>query len=173
MNICVCALSLFACHACFAGGNGPKVTVLYSLKSGTHAPYLDVHPIPGADGNFYGTTDAGGDKGFGTVFRSTPAGVRTVLHDFTDYPDGSNPCGALILGKDGNLYGTTSAGGSKSYGTVYKITPAGRLTILHSFTGVGFDREPSEGNSPQDGLVQGNDGNFYGKGTVFRILNRR
>ena len=94
----------------------------------------------------------------------------------TGCADGANPSGALVQGSDGNFYGTTASGGAHESGTVFRITPAGRLTTLHSFAGW-----PKGGGSPT-GLVQGIDGNLYGTtsdggpncgppgcGTVFKI----
>jgi uncharacterized repeat protein (TIGR03803 family) len=133
------------------------------------------HPagiIQGSDGNFYGTTQLGGTSNIGTVFKITPAGVETVLHSFAGgTTDGSNP-NALIEGSDGNFYGTTPSGGTGGYGTVFKITPAGVETVLHSFAG-----GTTDGSNPS-ALIQGRDGNFYGitggggtsnNGTVFKI----
>src|ERR1051326_4297549 len=74
-----------------------------------------------------------------------------VLHQFVARP--VFPYGGLVLGSDGNFYGTTENGGSTGAGTVFRITASGNLTILHSFDG-------SDGAHPQSGLLQGNDGNF-------------
>ena len=126
--------------------------------------------VQGSDGNFYGTTDAGGTGGNGTVFKITPAGALTTLHSFSG-SDGRNPPATLVQGTDGNFYGTTNQGGAMGAGTVFKITPAGALTTLYPFAG-------SDGSHPYAGLVQGTDGNFYGTtnqggtgdyGTVFKI----
>ena len=129
--------------------------------------------VQGADGNFYGTTYQGGaDNGDGTVFKVTPTGALTTLHTFHG-SDGLSPAAGLVQGTDGNFYGTTSGGGANgNYGTIFRITPGGMLTTLHSFNGF-------EGVSPDAGLVQATDGNFYGTtggggganggGTVFRI----
>jgi len=85
--------------------------------------------------------------------------------------DGNGPIGNLVQGADGNLYGTTGAGGASGDGTVFKVTPSGKITSLHSFTG-------SDGSDPQAGLALGTDGNFYGTtedggafgwGTIFKI----
>jgi len=125
----------------------------------------------GADGNFYGTTGHGGaGAGYGTVFKITPTGVETVLYSFGGSPDASSPNG-LVLGADGNFYGTTYGGGAMNVGTLFKITPAGVYTLLYSFGG-------SPGGSFPNGLVLGSDGNFYGttngggannSGTVFKL----
>ena len=108
----------------------------------------------GQDGNLYGTTDSGGASGMGTVFKMTPTGAVSTIHNFSGL-DGQNPDGGLVLGTDGNFYGTTRFGGAGNLGTVFKITPAGVLTTLHSFSG-------SDGSEPRPGVVQGKNGTFYG-----------
>ncbi len=142
--------------------------------------------MQGSDGDFYGTA-VGGFATFGTndngcVFRISPSGSYTNLHSFTrSLDDGVEPEAGLIQGNDGNLYGTTFAGGMTSNGTVFRISPSGTYTNLHSFTG------SPDGALPMAGLVLGGDGNFYGTtsqggttnfntfpstagyGTVFRI----
>ena len=133
--------------------------------------------IQAADGNFYGTTAAGGIAMAGTVFKMTPSGTVTVLHAFTGGPaDGANPSAALIQAADGDFYGTTSGGGGApgaAYGTVFKMAPSGAVTILHAFTGGAAD-----GANPRAALIQATDGNFYGTtsaggaanlGTVFQM----
>ncbi|MFN7995653.1 MAG: choice-of-anchor tandem repeat GloVer-containing protein [Bryobacteraceae bacterium] len=134
--------------------------------------------VQAADGNFYGTTYSGGSNdcntgtspGCGTVFKITPAGVLTTLYSFNSI-DGANPNAGLVQGTDGNFYGTTSGGGiNGGYGTVFKLTPAGKLTTLHSF-------DKTDGFFP-NGLVQATNGNFYGTtlyggindyGTIFSV----
>ncbi len=133
---------------------------------GTHAISL----IQAADGNFYGTAAGDSSGGFfnhpasmhnpGIFFRLTPAGVFTVLYTFTGGADGSFP-NALTQGADGNFYGSTADGPETpantftGYGTAFKITPAGALTTLYSFTG------GTDGGNPGK-IVQGSDGNLYG-----------
>ena len=111
------------------------------------------------DGNLYGTTALGGTNNGGTVFRITPAGELTTFYLFCSVsgcPDGLVPSAGLLLASDGNLYGTTSIGGTYGEGTVYKISRAGTLTTLASFDG-------TNGKNPGFGsLIQGTDGNFYG-----------
>jgi uncharacterized repeat protein (TIGR03803 family) len=68
--------------------------------------------------------------------------------------------GAVAQGRDGNLYTTSRAGGAHGFGAAFMVTPAGALTVLHSFTG-GLD-----GNAPHGGLTLGRDGNFYGTNGV-------
>jgi uncharacterized repeat protein (TIGR03803 family) len=84
--------------------------------------------------------------GCGTVFKITPAGKLTTLHDFCSLPncaDGSNPREELIQAADGNLYGTTPTGGTFDRGTVFKITPA-------SATSVAFGSAPASFNIVSD-----------------------
>jgi uncharacterized repeat protein (TIGR03803 family) len=109
-----------------------------------------------SDGNFYGLTAAGGAHGDGTIYRVTPAGALTTLYSFTGGDDGSGPLGGLVVGSDGNLYGTTENNGTGGYGTVFQYVPGGTVTTLYSFDYTNFD------GNPYAGLVQGNDGNFYG-----------
>jgi uncharacterized repeat protein (TIGR03803 family) len=112
-------------------------------------PYAGL--LLGSDGDFYGTTYYGGigsANGAGTIFKITPSGTLTTLFKFSFVTkDGAYPNGGLIQGTDGNFYGTTSAGGTVGVGTVFEITPNGKLTTLHSFSGY-----PTEGMMPQGAL---------------------
>ncbi len=108
----------------------------------------------GVDGNFYGAFYYGGTTGNnGEVFKLTPAGVLTALHNFTGAGDGSHPYGAPIQATNGTFYGTTSSAANNS--TAYSVTSAGVFTTLHTFTG-------TDGQTVYAPLVQGTDGNFYG-----------
>jgi uncharacterized repeat protein (TIGR03803 family) len=151
------------------------LTTLHSFGFGTDGVYTYATPVQATDGNLYGTTYGGGAfGGYGTVFKITTSGTLTTLHSF-DYTDGSSSVAGLIQATDGNLYGTTQAGGAKGYGTVFKITRSGTLTTLYNFcsqTGC------TDGLSPDAGLIQATDGNLYGTtygggaigyGTVFKI----
>lgn len=117
-------------------------------------------PMQSLNGDFYGMTESGGANGHGTAYMIAADGQLTTLHDFggAGGGDGSDPSGALTLASDGNFYGTTLNGGALGGGTVFKMTPAGALTILHSFPNTG----KKEGRQPTGGVVQGNDGKFYG-----------
>jgi uncharacterized repeat protein (TIGR03803 family) len=113
--------------------------------------------IVASDGVLYGTRSAGGANGGGSVFAMTPAGSRTNLVDFsTAYTEPRTPSAALLEGTDGALYGTTVYGGAAGWGTVFKITKAGALTTLGTFTGV------ANGSEPLGRLVEGSDGRLYG-----------
>ena len=144
-------------------------TPLYGFDFDVEAPLPAPHGshptsslVEGPDGNFYGTASQDGMHGGGTVFKITPDGTLTTLFDFGasdsngNIPDGASPLAGLILGSDGNFYGTT-ADINAQMGTIYKITPGGALTTLHSF-------EAGEPFNPHCQLYQGSDGNFYGTG---------
>ena len=120
--------------------------------------------IQGTDGNFFGTTYAGGyggncdSIGCGTIFKMTPDGTLKTLYTFCSQygcAAGSNPGTGLVQGADGDFYGTTASYGPRGSGTVFRITSSGSLTTIH-----GFDR--TDGASPNGPLVQSTDGNFYG-----------
>jgi uncharacterized repeat protein (TIGR03803 family) len=125
-------------------------------------------------GNLYGTTLYGGTAGgFGTVFKLDIKGKLTLLHSFAGTPDGEDPQSGLLRDTAGNLYGTTQYGGTNGgYGTVFKLTAKGKLTLLHSFAGI------PEGENPYSRLIRDLAGNFYGTtsdggtlgyGTVFKL----
>ena len=162
-----------------------NVTVLHSFLfpgfGSTDGAWPWAALTQGRDGNFYGTTYAGGNTacvtngygvaaygpfdynpdinsigtGCGTIFRLDSSGNETVLHAFSGASDGSYPQASLIQGTDENFYGTTSAGGTDGYGTVFKIDAAGNFTLLHSFSS-------TDGDSPVAAVVQGADGYLYG-----------
>ena len=117
--------------------------------------------MQGTDGSFYGTTNWGGINNYGTVFRISPKGDFATLYKFCPKAgclDGENPS-ILIQGNDGNFYGTTSFGGAHgNYGTLFRLTSAGKLSVLHSFCA----RSGCEDGIYPYGLLQANDGDFYG-----------
>jgi uncharacterized repeat protein (TIGR03803 family) len=137
--------------------------------------------ILGGDGNFYGTTHFGGNGGFGSVFKVTTTGVLSVLASFDGAHTGGDPKGAVTLGPDGNLYGTTYFSGPNGVGTVFRVAANGVLTTLYSFsrtTSNGSSYTNSDGAYPESGLALGPDGYFYGttsmggangRGSVFKI----
>ena len=133
-----------------------KVTFIYTFP-GTSGLAYPMAVTLGTDGNFYGTALGGGANKFGGVFKITPGGKLTVLYSFKGTPDGETPKGTIIQASDGTFYGTTEAGGANGFGSIYKMTPAGALTILRSFS-----ESDGLGIHPLAGLVQATDGNFYG-----------
>lgn len=170
------------------GLGGYTETVLYSFGSDTsgdgNVPYAGL--ILDTQGNLYGTTTIGGANNTGAVFRLSPNGLggyaEVVLYSFgaTSSGDGNRPWkdGNLIEDAQGDLYGTTLAGGANGTGTVFRLVPNGNggyvESLLHSFGASGS----GDGNAPNAGLTldgQGNlvgttqNGGRYGVGTVFRI----
>ena len=130
--------------------------------------------VIGPDGNLYGTTYNGGKNNTGTIFQVTPSGSYKLLYSFTQAydnnpnhksyfinMDGQNPMTGLVVGPDGQLYGSTPNGGVNDEGTLFKITTAGKFTLLYA-----------NGNSNGDSgayaepMILGSDGNLYGTGTV-------
>lgn len=150
-----------------------KEKVLHSFGSGGDGtlPQADLFYHGGA---LYGTTYSGGANGVGTVFKMTLSGTESVVYNFKGNPaDGSNPRAGVIFYKNA-FYGTTYTGGigtSTSDGTVFKVTPSGKETVLHTFTG------NSDGSNPTGDLLEyGNNlysttanGGSYGGGAVFKI----
>src|SRR5262249_56383995 len=111
-----------------------------------------------------------GGMGGGTGFRIASGGSFSTLVTFADAGLGYDPLTGLVLGSDGDLYGTTDVGGAGNYGTIFRVDTAGTaLTTVHDFL-------RDEGASP-NGVVQAQDGHLYGTtsdggardlGTIFR-----
>ncbi len=155
---------------CEAGGCGTvfKIdtanheSVLYSFTGGVadgNDPYGGV--VRDRQGNLYGTTMGGGTadcagEGCGIAFKIDRNDRETILHRFTDGPDGGHPGDTLLLGSDGNLYGTGDSGGTNDAGVVFEIDTSGGETVLYHFTG------GSDGANPFGSLIQDAAGNFFG-----------
>jgi uncharacterized repeat protein (TIGR03803 family) len=171
-------------------GSGPAhsytESVLYSFAGAPDGanPYSS-GLVQDAQGNLYGTTAAGGDAscsgtigtGCGIVFKLDTAGNEIVLHSFTG-PDGAVPYAGVVLDAQGNLYGTTLAGGANGVGTVFKVDANGNETVLYSFCAFLNPACNNNGGEPQAGLVRDAQGNLYGTtifggafdaGTVFEL----
>jgi uncharacterized repeat protein (TIGR03803 family) len=164
-----------------------NLTTLYSFCSQSGCtdgqnPYAGL--VRATNGDFYGTTAYGGANNGGTVFKITASGALTTLFNFCpqdSYPsciDGAWPYAGLVQAINGDLYGTTYAGGATGNGTAFKITPSGTLTTLYNFCTEGVNPSCPDGAWPDAALVQATDGNFYGttalgggdaQGTVFKI----
>jgi len=141
-------------------------TVLHSFtgRGDGGAPLAGV--IRDSAGNLYGTTEAGGRSGKGVVFKLNTAGRETVLYTFTGGADGGVPYAGVIADPEGNLYGTTLAGGvagacpdppyNNGCGVVYQLDAAGHETVLHTFTG------GADGGLPYAGVIRDPAGNLYG-----------
>ena len=112
-----------------------NMTVLYSFQNNKDGVFPNGGLTLGTDGSLYGTTPAGGSSGFGTVFKITTNGKFSLLHTFNGGTEGAPANAPPIQGPDGIFYGTTSNGGGPVFGTVYKMTPSGNLTVIYSFPG--------------------------------------
>jgi uncharacterized repeat protein (TIGR03803 family) len=180
------AASGSGCGTVFSITTSGTETVLYSFKGGTSDGGGPLAGLSNVNGTLYGTTEWGGtggctgpsgDSGCGTVFKITTSGKETVLHSFgAGSGDGALPQAGLI-NVNGTLYGTTTAGGancasSGGCGTVFKITPTGKETVLYSFKG-----GTGDGNEPYSGLLNVK-GTLFGttaygganyRGTVFSL----
>jgi uncharacterized repeat protein (TIGR03803 family) len=118
--------------------------------------------IQASDGNFYGMSGEGlyGISSTPSVFSMTPSGVVTILHTFGQGTDGTFPWGTVVQGPNGNLYGTTSAGGTAGKGIIFEISTDGTsYTILHNF---GDGSVANDGQHPSGTLIVGHDKNLYG-----------
>src|ERR1700723_2319740 len=153
-------------------------TVLHEFSGGTDGANPQGSLVMDKAGNFYGTTNIGGVSNAGTVFKVTRKGVETVLYSFTGKPDGANPVAGLAMDKAGNLYGTTTAGGSSGNGAVFKLAvPQGTGgawggEVLYSFAA------GTDGNTRIAGVTFDAPANLYGTtsaggtdgdGTVFEL----
>lgn len=142
-------------------------SVLYKFVPIGDEPKAGV--VEDSAGNFYGTTFQGGRSHLGIVYKLPPSGVLTVLHAFTGGTDGEYPAAAVVLDGVGNIYGVTTKGGSTTKcptgcGTVFKVTKAGKYSILHRFS-------KSDG-PPVDGLLWSHATGFlYGAtgGTIYQM----
>jgi uncharacterized repeat protein (TIGR03803 family) len=159
--------------------SGQQFTILYTFCATT--PCVDGAFPTGltlaSDGNFYGTTYAGGTYDGGTIFQVTPAGQLKVLYDFCSHEnciDGWHPVFPPIQGSDGNFYGTTPIGGTPGSGVFYELTDSGTYKVLHNFCQTASCSDGSVPNS----IAQDAKGDFFGSassggskgyGTIFQI----
>ena len=131
-------------------------TVLHSFTHGVDGAVPQGSLLLDSAGNLYGTTTAGGAGNSGVVFKLDPSGNETVLYSFTGGADGGAPYGSLFMDTAGNLYGTTSVGGSSGNGVIFKLDTNGNETVLYGFSGT------PDGSGPKAGLIQDAENNFYG-----------
>jgi uncharacterized repeat protein (TIGR03803 family) len=170
-----CGKRACAVLALYAGGAiaipAQTFTTLVNFDGTANGSYPQSALVQATNGDFYGTTLQGGTNancpgGCGTIFKITPVGKLTTLHSFcalASCPDGASPFAGLIQAYDGSFYGTTVNGGTSANcssgigyfgcGTVFQMTPGGKVTTLHSF-------DSTDGAFPISGLVQALNGNF-------------
>jgi uncharacterized repeat protein (TIGR03803 family) len=188
-NACTTTNATNNCGTLFRTTPTGETTILHHFGPTYHEPIAPLGAlVQGPDGLLYGTTVSGGGGercswvfACGTVFKTTLAGDLSIVYSFamTSRADGDGPS-QLILGRDGNFYGTTSSGGEFGgdlVGTAFRLTPGGQLTTLHSFGPI-----VTNASNPVGGLVQGTDGAFYGvlaysdqfggNGSVYKLVPR-
>jgi uncharacterized repeat protein (TIGR03803 family) len=140
----------------------------FNCNTGGCFPYDFGQLTKGMDGYLYGTASTGG-RGNGTVFKVSRDGSKYFdLWYFDGKTTGAFPYGALTAASDGNFYGVTSAGGSHNYGTLFRITPSGSLTVLHHFTAA----EGAPLAPPYQAVYTGSPGILYGvtgSGTTYSV----
>jgi len=152
--------------------NGDE-TLLHSFgESEKDGRYPSAGLVSDDKGNLYGTTQEGGDHGYGTIFKLDADGKETVLHSFAGNPtDGQYSIAGSVGAAEGNLYCTTELGGTFNDGTVFKLDTVGKESILFSFTGM------ASGAYPFGGVILDSKGNLYGTtayganndGVVFKL----
>jgi uncharacterized repeat protein (TIGR03803 family) len=154
-------VALIACF-CFeiaVASPGQTLTTLFSFNGTDGSSPTTL--IQGIDGNFYGTTAGGGSPGGGTFFRMDSADDVSTLYNFcsqNNCADGAGP-NTLMQTQQGNFYGLTVSGGTAEAGTAFEITGDQNLTVLHSFC---TEKNCSDGEFPNPGLLYASNGNFYG-----------
>lgn len=173
-TMAVCTTALISTMAMADGGDARSfdysTRFSFDVAKGSMpgAPLLQAQ-----DGDLYGTTQSGGMNNVGVLFRMKPNGQVTVLHTFVqDGADGYLPAAGLMQDDNGDIWGTTSGGGTLFSGTVFRWSKQGAYSVVHSFdggAGFGFSSAP---------LVQGRDGKLYGtasfggdfaQGCIFRM----
>jgi uncharacterized repeat protein (TIGR03803 family) len=179
IRLCMAASIAAACAMAMLGAQSAQAQsykVLYTFTGGKHGAYPSP-VIRDAQGNLYGETGGG----YGRVFKLSRIDKEAVLYSFRDRADGGYPGGGVIQDAKGNLYGTAADGGGTGCnglgcGLVFKLSLAGKETVLYSFTG------GADGASPFEGVIQDAKGDLYGAaqagggtgctggcGTVFKL----
>jgi uncharacterized repeat protein (TIGR03803 family) len=130
-------------------------TLLYSFTDGADGANPQGSLLQLGSGNFYGTSLGGLPNQDGAIFQMSPGGALTPLYRFGDAADGGSPLASVILGSDGQLYGTASSGGTNGVGTLFSLSTNGVFTPLWSF-------DTANGSYPAGPLLQARDGRFYG-----------
>lgn len=167
------------CGSIFQMNASGTLKTIYGFANTSQEGCGPVNVIAGPNGNLYGTAVSGGTANYGVVFELSSSGKLTVLHSFCSQSycsDGEIPNTTLLLGTDGNFYGTTLYGGANNEGVIFQISPSGAFQVLYNFCS---QFGCADGSNPNASLIQGTDGNFYGTtsdgggsgngGTVFKL----
>ncbi len=151
------------------GGGANGVGTVFKIDA--QGTFTSIHDFDGSDGSypyaglaratdgtFYGTTNLGGVDDQGTVFKIDSLGAFSTFHSFRfSQGEGYNPTSAVLVGSDGNLYGTTPFGGTNVWGTIYKLDGSGNLTTLKNFDSFFINND-----FPGAPLLEVGSGDFYG-----------
>lgn len=170
----ILAFSVAVLFACSITASAQTFTLLHAFSGTTDGATPQASLILDSAGNLYGTTGNGGTASSGIVFKLDPAGNETILYTFSGGTDGQYPVSGLLRDKSGNLYGTTYDGGTgfNLAGTVFKLTPSGKETVLYNFQG------QADGGNPESALIVDAAGNLYGStegegafgfGTIYKL----
>jgi uncharacterized repeat protein (TIGR03803 family) len=150
------------CGVVYKVTSGGQITVLHKFTGYPNDGYRPTGVlVQGTDGFFYGTTYQGGAHNEGAVFKISAAGTYTLLYSFNfgnGNFDGYHPLAGVTFATDGNLYGTTTAGGTANGGTIYKITTKDTETVLYNFCAVSC----TKGFAPATPISEHTSGKFYG-----------
>ena len=148
------------CGTVFKLSKKRVLTVLHTFEGGTDGATPQAGLFLDVAGNVFGATMRGGTSEKGTLFKISSNGTYTVLHRFAGSHEGMTPNGGLVIDEAGNLFGTAQAGGDQGFGTLFRLTPTGVLSVVHTFTG------QDDGAFPLAGLIRDDTGHFFG--TAFR-----
>jgi len=173
----ICLVMVVAAGLTFrVRADGKKLSTLYAFEAPDPATFTsllgsqpDTRPVLGPWNNVYGMTYGGGVNGNGVIYRfDLKSHQYTVLHTFSaldangNNEDGATPGVALTRGPDDVFYGMASFGGANGNGTIFKITPSGEFTVLHTFSALDANAHNEDGALPLRAVVIGDDGNLYG-----------
>ncbi len=167
----------------FQISTGGKLKTLYSFTGGNDGGSPESGLAISLNGrsinsSMFGTTNQGGSLGGGVIYGITTGGKFTLVHTLAPATEGSNPVGELITDDNGNLFGTGSGGGSTGAGTIFKVTPAGSLTLLYTFPVDPVTFLNPKGNTPLARLAGWSGSSLYGSaafggsagaGTIFKL----
>jgi len=161
------ALMALGLAAALPTAQAENFKVLHSFVTADGPVPAQAGLMQNTNGELYGTTAFGGQFGDGSIFKMTLAGAVTTVYSFCP-PGGEGNCvdavepGALVLGANGRIYGTTAGGGGESVGAVFEMTQSGAVTGLSFFCGLPVSGENACGAYPVGALVQAANGSFWG-----------
>lgn len=153
--------------------NAQTFTIFHNFTGGTGGATPSPGLVMDGEGNLYGAA-GGGANGLGMIYQLTTSGVFTPLYSFTGGADGVGPTSKLAIDTQGNLYGASNSGGTNGGGDVFKVTPAGIVTVLYNFP------DTPDLFFPDAGLVLDTSNNIYGTreyggnfgaGTAFEVTS--